>query len=230
MTPSSDAQPQPIFNLLGLHLPVRSTLAIVVTTVLLVLDYYYQFTSDVFRILPAPAFPDRVRNSAYDHVVMYLLIPMFLIVVVFRQRPADYGFRLGDWRTGLKWTLISWAIAAPILYFAGQTPEVRDYYLRYFASPADTIFTAFVELVGWEFVFRGFLLWSLYEVAGPSAVILQAVPFAMAHVSKPPLEAVSTIFGGVAFGWVAWRTRSFLYPLLIHLFISTFIVFVAVAM
>jgi len=49
----------------------------------------------------------------------------------------------------------------------------------------------------------------------------------MAHIGKPEIETLSTIFGGFAFGWVAWRTRSFLYPFLIHWFISTFIILVS---
>jgi membrane protease YdiL (CAAX protease family) len=225
MQPS--AETQPTFNLLGLQLPVRSTLATVLTTLLLLADYYYDLTE---HFMHDPTYPERLRASAYDHLLIYLLLPLLVIVLIFRHKPADYGLRLGDWRAGIKWTLISWAIAAPILYFAGQTPGVRSYYQMYFANPLDAVITAALELVGWEFVFRGFLLWTLYEIAGPSAVVLQAVPFAMAHVSKPPLETLSTIFGGTAFGWVAWRTRSVLYPFLIHFFISTFIILVAVTM
>jgi membrane protease YdiL (CAAX protease family) len=146
-------------------------------------------------------------------------------VLIFRQRPADFGFQWGDWRAGIKWTLISWSIAAPILYIAGNTPAMREYYGLYFSSPADILLTTALDLLPWEFFFRGFLLWSLWEVAGPAAVLLQAVPFAMAHITKPPLETISTIFGGTAFGWVAWRTRSFVYPFLIHLFVSTFVIF-----
>ena len=44
---------------------------------------------------------------------------------------------------------------------------------------------------------------------------------------KPEVETLSTIFGGFAFGWVAWRTKSFLYPFLIHWFIATLIIIVA---
>ena len=67
----------------------------------------------------------------------------------------------------------------------------------------------------------GFLLFALYRVCGPYAIVLQAVPFAMAHIGKPELETLSCIFGGSAFGYVAWRTRSFLYPFLIHWFLLT---------
>jgi membrane protease YdiL (CAAX protease family) len=57
---------------------------------------------------------------------------------------------------------------------------------------------------------------------GP-AILLQAVPFAYLHIGKPALEAFSTPFGGAAFGFVAWRSRSFLYAFLIHWFMIVFL-------
>lgn len=217
---------QATFNLLGLHLPWKTALVIVLSTLLLMVDWYFNLAN---TLLPADIFGDPVRNKALERLVLYLVIPLFVIVVVFRERPAAYGFRLGDWRAGLKWTLIAWAIAAPILYFAGRTPAMIAYYSRYQRSFADIILTTGLDLFGWEFLFRGFILFALYRVAGPSAVVLQAVPFALAHLGKPALETLSTIFGGTAFGWVAWRTNSFLYAFLIHWFVSLFVVIVALA-
>jgi len=85
----------------------------------------------------------------------------------------------------------------------------------------------FLDLFGWEFFFRGWLLFGYARRFGPEAIWLQAVPFALAHIGKPEVETLSTIFGGFAFGWVAWRTRSFLYPLLIHWFVASFTIIVA---
>jgi membrane protease YdiL (CAAX protease family) len=219
----------PSFDLFGLRLPTRPTVAMVYATLALIADHYYNFAENIFAS-PRIPYPDKLRFAAYDHFVLYGLIPALIVVVLWRRSLVEYLVKPGDWRTGLKLTLLAWAIAGPILYVAGQAPDVTDYYLRYFLNPADVMFTAIVELAGWEFFFRGFLMIALWEVCGPYAVILQAVPFAMAHVTKPPAEALSTIFGGTAFGWVAWKTQSFIYPFLIHLFIATFIVFVAVYM
>jgi membrane protease YdiL (CAAX protease family) len=222
------AQPDPpTFNLFGLRLPTRPTVVMVYATLALIADHYYNFFEN---FLPTPTYADKLRCAAYDHFVIYGLIPLAIVILLYRRPLAEFNVRLGDWRTGLRLTLLAWAIAAPILYVAGHAPEVQGYYVRYFLNPFDVMFTAVVELAGWEFFFRGFLLIALWEVAGPYAVVLQAVPFAMAHVTKPDVEALSTIFGGIAFGWVAWKTKSFLYPFLIHLFIATFIVFVAVYM
>ena len=62
---------------------------------------------------------------------------------------------------------------------------------------------------------------------GSHALWLQAVPFALAHLGKPEVETLSTIFGGFLFGLVAWRARSFIYPFLIHWFVATFTIFAA---
>jgi membrane protease YdiL (CAAX protease family) len=222
MTPDDS---QATFNLLGLRLPWKTTLVVVLSTLLLTVDWYYSFAN---RLLPPETFGDPVRNEAFERLVFYLVIPLLVITLVFRERPAAYGFSLGDWRVGLKWVLIAWAIAAPILFFAGRTPDMVAYYARYERPVPDIVLTAALDLFGWEFLFRGFLLFALYRVAGPSAVVLQAVPFALAHLGKPPLETLSTIFGGTAFGWVAWRANSFVYAFLIHLFVTVFVVLVAV--
>ena len=85
----------------------------------------------------------------------------------------------------------------------------------------------FLDLIGWEFFFRGWILFGYARKFGAEALWLQAVPFALAHIGKPEIETLSTIFGGFAFGWVAWRTRSFLYPFLIHWYIATLIILVS---
>ena len=114
----------------------------------------------------------------------------------------------------------------PILWFLGrQGTAMHDYYKPWLN--ANLPLYTFLDLIGWEFLFRGWLLFGYARRFGANALWIQSVPFALAHIGKPELETLSTIFGGFAFGWVAYRTRSFLYPFLIHWFIGTFIIIVA---
>ena len=219
MTPDDQAT----INLLGLRLPWKATTVIILSTLLLIVDYYYQ--TPIWT--GSGTFGARLLGTAYFHLILYLVIPMAVVLLAFRERPAAYGFTLGKWREGVKWTLIVWAAAIPILYFAGRTPDMVLYYARYDQPLGQMLLTNALELFSWEFFFRGFILFALLRVAGPSAVVLQAVPFAMAHVGKPFLETISTIFGGTLFGWVAWRSESFLYSFFIHWFIMSFVVVVA---
>lgn len=160
-----------------------------------------------------------------DRTIFYFIIPMLIILVVFRERPSEYGFRLGDWRMGLLITAGGIILMTPILWFLNRgDTSMQEYYRPYLSNlPWNTLF----DLFGWEFFFRGWLLFGYARKFGPEALWLQAVPFALAHIGKPAVETFSTIFGGFLFGWVAYRTKSFIYPLIIHWFVSSFTVIVA---
>jgi membrane protease YdiL (CAAX protease family) len=208
------------FNLGGLVLDTRATIVVVSSTLLLVLGYYR-------GSLPGISGTQAV-STLLASVLYYLLIPLFIVGVIFGEPASDYGFRAGDWRQGLKWSAITLLIAAPILYGVSHTAGMSHYYASTTRqSPAIILARAAVDMFGWEFLFRGFLLFGLLRVIGPSAVVIQAVPFALAHLGKPEIETLSTIFGGTLFGWIAWRSRSFLYAFLVHWFILSFVTLVA---
>jgi membrane protease YdiL (CAAX protease family) len=181
----------------------------ILSTLLLMLDYYHRFTA----------------WKGVDRTILYLIVPLIVILFVFRENPKDYGFQLGDWKAGLIITLGAIVIMAPIIYWLGRgDASMQKYYAPYINGEIPLPLFTFLELFGWEFIFRGWILFGYERKFGPEALWLQAVPFAIAHIGKPEIETLSTIFGGFAFGWIAWRTRSFLYPFLIHWFIFTFIV------
>ena len=207
-------------TILGLKLDVRLTVVVFASTMLLLFDEYH-------RVLPGDAFGSGARSSAVERTVLYGVIPAAIVVFGFRDRLGDYGMRLGEWRAGLRWTFSTLVVLAPILFVVAQTSEVQEYYAQSGRSTLDVVLVSGLNLVGWEFLFRGFLLFGLYRTLGPAAILLQAVPFAMAHIGKPELETMTTVIGGAGFGWVAWRTRSFLYPFLIHWGLNVFVRLVA---
>ena len=181
----------------------------VVSTLLLMVDHYHRITA----------------HKYLDRVILYLIIPLIFVLFVFRENPRDYGLTLGDWRAGIVITLAGILIMTPIIWYLETSDASMS---EYYKSRVDGLpWTTFLDLIGWEFFFRGWILFGYARKFGPEALWLQAVPFALAHIGKPEVETLSTIFGGFAFGWVAWRTRSFLYPFLIHWFIATFIILVA---
>jgi len=189
----------------------KPVVSIVVSTLALVAFHYQDF------------FPD----SVYDGLLLFLAIPLLIILLVFRESPARYGFKIGDWKRGLTLTAIGCLVAAIILWITIDLPDISAYYAPQAQDELPYPLRNAIDLLAWEFFFRGFLLFSLAEICGPYAILLQAVPFTLAHYGKPYIETFSCIFGGAAFGWIAWKTRSFLYPFLIHLFLSTYVVYLA---
>lgn len=197
-------------TLLGpkIHFDWKIVTITITSTLLLMVDHYHLITS--YKYL--------------DRVLLYLVIPL-VFVLLFREDPREYGFTLGDWKAGLLITVAGILLMTPVIWYLGRgDPGMQDYYE---SSLKGLPWTTFLDLIGWEFFFRGWILFGYARKFGAEALWLQAVPFALAHIGKPEVETLSTIFGGFAFGWVAWRTRSFLYPFLIHWFIATFIILVA---
>ncbi len=186
----------------------KIVVVIIVSTLLLILDSYHQFTPD----------------KRYDGIILYLVVPLICIILVFRDDPRQYGFTLGNWKAGLILTVTGIVIMAIILWYVARDPSMNSYYKsRIVGLPWNT----FLDLIGWEFFFRGFILFAFVRKYGAEALWMQAVPFALAHIGKPEIETLSTIFGGFAFGWIAYRTRSFLYPFLIHWFVASFTIIIA---
>lgn len=198
----------------GVQFDLKLTFVVILGTILPMLDYYNH------RI---------TGTKAYDRLVLYFVIPMAIILLLFQERPSAYGFRFGNWRTGLLWTVAGCGLMAIILWFLARTPSMQSFYAK--KAPDNTAYLIYInaaDLFGWEFMWRGFLLFGLARVIGPGpAIFLQAVPFAFMHLGKPEIETLSTIFGGAAFGFIAWQSGSFLYPFLIHWFIASFTMLLA---
>ena len=49
-----------------------------------------------------------------------------------------------------------------------------------------------------------------------TSILIQTIPSTIVHIGKPASESFAAILAGLAFGYMAIRTRSILYPLLLH--------------
>ncbi|MGB1250593.1 MAG: type II CAAX prenyl endopeptidase Rce1 family protein [Candidatus Promineifilaceae bacterium] len=198
----------------GVEFNLKLSFVIVLTTIVPMLDHYKH------RLF---------SYTAYDRFFYYFVISAVVILFLFGDDIRDYGFKLGNWREGLLWTIGVCLVIGTFLWFFARTPEMQAYYeARAADNVGRIIWLTSVELFGWEFIWRGFLLFGLARYLGPGpAIFLQAVPFAFMHLGKPEIETLSTILGGAGFGFVAWRTQSFVYPWLIHWFMVAFTMTVA---
>lgn len=199
----------------GVEFDLKLSFLIIYSTVVPMLDYYGHLITG---------------TKAYDRFIFYFIIPMLIIIFLFRESPKDFGFQLGNWRVGLMWTVIGCVGMAIILWFLARTPAMQAYYVKKAPETVGRLlWLNGVELFAWEFMWRGFMLFALARYLGPGpAILIQAIPFAFMHLGKPEVETLSTIFGGIAFGFIAWQSQSFVYPWLIHWFIASFTMVVAI--
>jgi membrane protease YdiL (CAAX protease family) len=204
-------------ELVGLRLPVRASIAIAVTTLVLLLDLSRTLLPD--SVIALGRAPEAMRAVALERALLFGLVPLAIVVLVFRDRPARYGLTVGDWRAGVPLALVGSLVMTPIVLSFATLPEVRAYYAESGAAVVELAVTNTLDLVAAEFLYRGFLMLTLLRVIGPIAILVAAMPFAFSHVGKPELEVLSTLIGGIAYGWLAWRTRSIAWGAIAHVYI-----------
>ena len=95
-------------------------------------------------------------------------------------------------------------------------PEFRSYYRMYAINWPGLLLHTALYMFAWEFLFRGYMLFGLEKSIAKGAIFVQVIPFVLLHLGKPFLETLACIPGGFIFGYVAYRTRSFLPCFVIH--------------
>ncbi len=203
----------------GLELPFRATVAVLVATLIVALDWSRTFIPR--EILDLNRAAEAMRFQAWVRVGLYGALPLAVVYGVFRDRPSRYGLRLGDWRPGLGLAAAGCVVMTPLALAIGSLPDFREYYAPSAAPLGELALTHAIELFPAEFLFRGFLMFTLLRAIGPLGIVVAQVPFVFGHLSKPELELLSTFFGGLAYGWLDWRTGSILWSALAHIWILT---------
>ena len=181
-----------------------------ISTLVLVLKRYYPLNID---------FPQATE------LIYYLLVPLAAGFLLFRDKPWDYGIRIGRWKSSIILTAACLAAMALILYGAGKMPEFRSYYHKNAIEWSELLLNTALYMFAWEFLFRGYMLFGLEKSIGKSAIFVQAIPFVLLHLGKPFLETLFCIPGGFILGYVSYRTRSFLPCFIIHFGIYVMMIF-----
>lgn len=124
----------------------------------------------------------------------------------------------------LWWTVIPLALVIAVTALRSGKNIPLDFYpqvrrLRW--SRRRIVYNALfwcIYLVGYEYVFRGYLLFPLIPELGVDGVVaLNAGLYALAHIYKGPSEAFGAFFLGILFCAIALATGSFVIPLIMHI-------------
>jgi membrane protease YdiL (CAAX protease family) len=195
------------FRLAGLELPIRATVAVVAVTLVVIFDFQRTLIPDA--LVQYDRNPGIQRLQALSRLVLFLCVPLLIVLVGFRDRPARYGLQLGDWRWGLGLAVAGCVLMTPIVLILSGAPDFRAYY----APSAEPL--------------PGLLFTSLARVFGPIGLVVALFPFTFTHLTKPEAELLSTFFGGAVYGWLAWRTRSIVWGAAAHIYIVTLMIVAA---
>ncbi len=154
-------------------------------------------------------------------LIAHLACPV-LILLLLKMNPLHNGLGIGNWRKGLLLSfLASIAVLSSCFLFA-KVPAMQHYYSspRWGSGDAGALLLAEGErlktLIGWEFLFRGFLLFPLSEALGPAANLIQATLCALAHKGKPLVEFYGSFPFALLLGYLARKSGSVWYGVYVH--------------
>ena len=206
---------------------------IMLSATVLLLAWWYFVARDWHRWVsqPWPSWFEgmndpRFAGGVYEMLAAFVLlgvIPLLIAVAILRRRPSDYGLCLGDRVKTFRSAALSIPLFVLAAYIASGDPSVQATYpLNPAAGDSAGAFAMHVAsyllfYLGWEFMFRGYLLFGLADRYGvAAAMMIQVMASALIHVGKPPIETFLAIPVGLYWGWIALRTRSIVSSFLQH--------------
>jgi len=209
------------------------TSLILLSTPLILAVYLYHGMHPAFEkyfpLLKSNVFFE-IYSYTYEYfaaLILLFILPVFITRFILRENLRDYGLGLGDWKYGLRFVILSIIIVFPILLLGSHASDIRATYphVRNVTNKPDLFmlveFCYMFYYIGWEFFFRGYILFGLREKFGDFyAILIQTVPSSIMHIGKPEGEFIGAIIVGIIFGYLVLRTKSIWYAFFIHLFIG----------
>jgi membrane protease YdiL (CAAX protease family) len=214
----------------------RRTVTVLITAAVLLIVFEYWALPSTFRGTAAHSWvADRLGDGyrPYFELLPYeywgvssLLIrvaaPFAVVALVLREPLRDWGWRVKPRWADVRPYVLFLAAMIPIVAAVSLLASFQAKYPFYEGAVAGGWhfwgFQLFygMQFLGVEAFFRGFLLFGLEKRLGWYAVGVATIPYVMIHFGKPMPETFAAIVAGVLLGWMALRTRSFLWGAALH--------------
>jgi membrane protease YdiL (CAAX protease family) len=153
---------------------------------------------------------------ACGQTLLYVVPPLIFIRFVCKKSLGDYGVKLNG-VFSLWWMyFLMLAVMVPIVFVASRCEGFQATYPFFEPFPNEPLWPRFwiwegayyLQFVGLEFFFRGFLLHGIRRQFGAYAIFVMMVPYCMIHFGKPMPETFAAIAAGIILGFMSLKTRS----------------------
>lgn len=196
----------------------------------------------IFSLKMALHFPLKISadpwSNHYWNQVMYwpllVLVTGSILFIIWKRLDADQPFY--GWSTkGINWKPygLMLLIMLPLVALASAQADFQFAYPKWKViegiygenriSPWHTLLFELSygsDFITIELFFRGFLILAFVKWAGKETILPMACFYCTIHFGKPLAECISSYFGGILLGIVAFNTRSILGGLMVHLGIA----------
>ena len=158
-------------------------------------------------------------------VFFYIVVPAIVVSFIQKRNLSEIGLSFRIEQGFLKLLVLCIAVMLPLVYlmsltagFSAKYPFLKVYNGDPYIGPVLVIWELiyFVQFLGLEFFFRGFLVHSLKPSLGLYSVIVMTVPYTMIHFQKPMPEAFAAICAGLFLGWLSCKNGNIWMGLILH--------------
>jgi len=160
------------------------------------------------------------------------IIPL-LVLYFLKNNNTDSLYGLQFKNSNVKTYVLVLLCLIPFIYLAAQQPDFQRTYpkCKYwlfsqsYGMESWQIVSVFefcyaLELFMVELIFRGLLVVGLVQSLGKNAILPMAAVYCLFHYGKPPVEAISSFFGGYFLGIFAYYSRSIVGGVVVHVGIA----------
>lgn len=154
--------------------------------------------------------------------LLRIFLPCLFIWVVLKDTVGHYGYRLRISGGYAKIYLALFVGMLPLVYLASLTQGFQESYPFYKkAALGWDHFLLYqlgygVQLMAVEAFFRGFLTFALFKRFGYYSLLIVTIPYCMIHFGKPLPETLGSILAGLGLGYLALKSKSWVYGGLLH--------------
>lgn len=154
----------------------------------------------------------------------YFIVPVLIIKFIFKDSLSNYGLSLKGISSGLKIYLFFLLFMLPLVWIVSFTDSFQHTYPFYKMDYNNSSYKHlliwegfyFLQFVGLEFFFRGFMVHSLKKQFGFYSIFIMMLPYCMIHFGKPLPETIGAIFAGIILGALSLKSNSIWLGVLLH--------------
>lgn len=157
----------------------------------------------------------------------YFMIPALVIKLVWKEKLADYGFKLKGALNGWPIYLVMFLIIIPCVVLVSYEKSFQGTY-PFFEPPRQNFLKKMLvwevfyaaQFITLEFFFRGFMVHGLKAKLGVYSIFAMVFPYCMIHFTKPMPECIGSIIAGVILGTLSYRYKSVILGACIHICVA----------
>lgn len=171
-----------------------------------------------------------VFGISAEWLIRSIMLIGFCVIIAISKQQKIYGFNLSSQNSSLTPYFIMLLIMLPVIVIAASQPSFQHAYPKLQATlnlnknklTNGLIFeTSYsINFIAIEFFFRGLLVIAMSQVTNKAAIVPMAAFYCTIHFGKPLMECVSSFFGGILLGVVAYYSQSIIGGVIVHLGIA----------